>query len=109
MSVQFSDENPHEWNWDDNPERWTKHRARYIERTTEFDATSSMIIAWAEIGCSHHGIGSNVDVSTSTVRSRMDEIDAVDPTALLTRLPDEIEVKSPVGIRGTNMGGDDDE
>jgi hypothetical protein len=49
------------------------------------------------------------DVGMSTVKSRMTDIDEQDPTALLTRRPGEIEVESSVGIRGTSLGGDDDE
>jgi hypothetical protein len=107
MSVQFTESNPHDWDWNSDPERWTTHRARYIKRTTDFDDTAASIIAWAEIGYSHHGIGHELDVSRSTVKSRMDAIDERDPTALMTRHPDEIRVKSPVGVEGTSIGGDD--
>jgi hypothetical protein len=111
MSVQFTEENPHDWDWESDPERWTKHRSRYIERTTDFDSTASEIIAWAELGYSHSGISMYTDVGMSTVKSRMTDIDEQDPTALLTRRPGEIEVESSVGIRGTDLatGGDDDE
>jgi hypothetical protein len=109
MSVPFSEDNPHEWDWDNNPERWTKHRARFIERTTDFDSTASEIIAWAELGYSHSGISMYVDVGMSTVKSRMNDIDEQDPTALLARRPGEIEVESSVGIDGTDLatGGDE--
>lgn len=107
MSVQFTEENPHDWDWETDPERWATHRARYIERTTDFDGTDCTIIAYAELGYSHHGIGKEVDVSRSTVKSRMDDIDDRDPTALMTRYPKEIVVKSPVGVTGTSIGGDD--
>lgn len=106
MSVQFTnDDNPHDWNWETDPERWTTHRARYIESTTNFDSTAASIISWAELGYSYSGIGSQVDVSASTVKSRMDSIDDRDPTALMTRRPDEITIKSAVGVTGTSLGG----
>lgn len=106
MSVQFNKETPHEWDWESDPERWAKHRSRYIERTTNFDSTESEIIAWAELGYSHSGISMHTDVGTSTVKSRMGDIDEQKPTALLTRRPGEIEVESPVGMRGTSLGGE---
>lgn len=107
MSVQFAEENPHDWDWQDSPQRWVKHRSSYIERSTDFDGTASEIIAWSEIGYSHSGIAMSVDVGVSTVKSRMNDIDEHDPTALLTRRPGEIEVQSPVGIDGTSLGGDE--
>jgi hypothetical protein len=107
MSVQFNKENPHEWDSESHPERWAKHRTRYLERVTEFDTIACKIIAWAEIGRSHHGIAKRIDVSKGTVTSRMDRIDEQDPTALLTRVPAEIAVQSPVGIDGTRFGGDE--
>jgi len=101
-----NEDNPHDWDWESDPERWAKHRSRYIKRTTDLDTTASLIIAWAELGYSHSGIGTHTDVGVSTVKSRMNDIDEEDPTALLTRLPDEIQVNSPVGIEGTALGGD---
>ena len=109
MSVQFTEENPHDWDWESDPERWAKHRTRYIERTTDFDSTAAEIITWAELGYSHSGISMYTDVGMSTVKSRMTDIDEQDPTALLTRRPGEIEVESSVGIDGTDLatGGDE--
>ncbi len=106
MSVQFTEDNPHDWDWESDPERWAKHRAQYIERTTDFDSTESTIISWGELGYSHSGISMHTDVGMSTVKSRMNDIDEQDPTALLTRRPGEIEVESSVGMRGASLGGE---
>jgi hypothetical protein len=90
--------------WSNEP-RWAKHRARYIQQTTEYDATESVIIAWAELGFSHHGIAdcSDLGVTRSTVKSRMDEITETSETVgvLWTRQPDSLVIRSPVGIEGT--------
>jgi|APHM01.1.fsa_nt_gi hypothetical protein len=90
--------------WSNEP-RWAKHRARYIQQTTEYDATEAVIIAWAELGFSHHGIAefSELDVTRSTVKSRMDEITETSETvgALWARQPDSLVIRSPVGIEGT--------
>jgi hypothetical protein len=91
--------------WDAEPERWAKERARYIRRTTDFDSTEAEIIAFAELGYSHSGIGKRVDVTESTVVAKFDEIDDVDPTALLSRRPSELGRERPVGVTGTNAGG----
>ncbi len=111
MSVQFSDDNGDGWDWRTDPDRWVKHRSRYIERTTDFDNTDAEVIAWAELGYSHSGIAAEVAISASSVKSRMSDIDEQDATALLTRRPEEIEVESSVGIDGTDLatGGDGDE
>jgi hypothetical protein len=107
MSPQFQQQNPHDWDWEKHPERWIRHRARYLERKTDFDSVNCQIIAAAELGCSRHGIADHADVGVSTVKSRMGDLDAVDHTLLLTRRPDEIRVESPVGIEGTAFGGDE--
>ena len=91
--------------WDAEPERWAKERARYIDRTTDFDRTEAEIIAFAELGFSHSGIGKRASVTESTVVAKFDEIDDVDPTALLSRRPDELGRERPVGVAGTNAGG----
>jgi hypothetical protein len=91
--------------WEAEPERWARERARYVHRVTDFDRTEAEIIAFAELGYSHSGIGKHADVTESTVVSKFDEIDDVDPTALFSRRPDELELKSPVGIEGTKSGG----
>ena len=91
--------------WEAEPERWAEERARYIDRTTDFDRTEAEIIAFAELGFSHSGIGKRVDVTESTVVAKFDEIDDVDPTALLSRRPDELGRKRPVGVDGTDAGG----
>ena len=113
MSADFSDSDDskpahggHEApKWEAEPERWAKERGRYIERTTDFDQTEAEIIAFAELGFSHSGIGKRVDVTESTVVAKFDEIDDVDPTALLSRRPDELGRKRPVGVDGTDTGG----
>ena len=91
--------------WEAKPERWARERARYIDRTTDFDRTEAEIIAFAELGYSHSGIGKHVDVTESTVVSKFDDIDDADPTALLSRRPDELRRESPVGVTGTDTGG----
>lgn len=91
--------------WEAKPERWARERARYIDRTTDFDRTEAEIIAFAELGYSHSGIAKCVDVTESTVVSKFDEIDDVNPTALLSRRPGELGRKRPVGVAGTDMGG----
>lgn len=91
--------------WDAEPERWARERARYIRRTTDFDATEAEIIAFAELGYSHSGVAKCVDVTESTVVAKFDEIDDVDPTALLSRRPGELGRKRPVGVDGTDTGG----
>jgi len=112
MSVRFTKDNPSDWNWRTDPERWAKHRARYIERTTEFGSTESKIIAFAEIGFSHSGIAKKIGISRSATKSRMSDIDeqfeCEYDSALWTRWPENIAVQSPVGIDGTVWGGDDD-
>ena len=90
--------------WDTDPERWALRRARYIGRTTALESTQARIVAFAELGYSHSGIAKHVDVSASTVKSKFDEIDDVDPTALLSRRPDELVVESPIGVDGTSCG-----
>jgi hypothetical protein len=95
--------------WAEEEPRWAKLRAQYVERTTDFDATESIIIAWSELGFSHSGIAdfSELDVTRSTVKSRMDEItetaDVDGP--LWNRQPDKLVIQSPVGIEGTVYGG----
>lgn len=71
---------------------------------SDFDAVEAEIIAFAELGYSHSGIGKRVSVTESTVVSKFDEIDDVDPTALLSRRPEELDVKSPIGVEGTGSG-----
>jgi hypothetical protein len=78
-----------------------------VERSSDFDAIASTIIAYAELGFSHSGIAKHVDVGEGTVKARMNDIDDVDPTALLSRTPDELVVDSPVGVHGTKFGGDE--
>jgi hypothetical protein len=108
-----SNDSDDEWDSENNPERWAKHRSPYIERTTDFDSTDAEVIAWAELGYSHSGIAKKIDISRSATKSRMDRIDeAFDcdcDSALWTRHPESIAVQSPVGIDGTVWGGDDDE
>jgi|APHM01.1.fsa_nt_gi hypothetical protein len=99
--------------WEEDESRWAKLRAQYVAQTTAFDETESIIIAWAEIGYSHSGIAqcSTLDVTRSTVKSRMDEItQAEDVEApLWTRQPDRLLIQSPVGIEETVYGGLSDE
>jgi hypothetical protein len=113
MSVQFSDDNGDGWDWRTDPDRWVKHRSRYIERTTDFDNTDAEVIAWAELGYSHSGIAQEIDISRSATKSRMeridDQFDCDYDSALWSRWADNIAVQSPVGIDGTVYGGDGDE
>lgn len=94
--------------WSNEP-RWAKHRARYIQQTTVYDATEAVIIAWAELGFSHHGIAeySDLCVTRSGVESRMNTITETSETVgvLWTRQPDSLLIRSPVGIDGTVHGG----
>jgi hypothetical protein len=102
-----------EWDWRTDPDRWVKHRSRYLTRTTDFDSTDATIIAWAELGTSHSGIADEIDISRSATKARMSRIDEQFDcdcdSALWSRWPENIAVQSPVGIDGTVWGGDDDE
>jgi hypothetical protein len=95
--------------WAEDEPRWAKLRAQYVARKTEFDATESIIIAWAELGFSHSGIAdfSELDVTRSTVKSRMDEITQAEgvEAPLWARQPDKLVIQSPVGIEGTVFAG----
>jgi hypothetical protein len=51
-----------------DPERWAKHRSRYIQRTTDFDSTDADVISWAELGYSHSGIAKKIDISRSAIK-----------------------------------------
>jgi len=99
------------WDWENNPERWVKHRSQYIKRTTDFDSTDAEVIAWGEIGYSHSGIAKKIDISRSATKARMSRIDeqwdCEYDSALWTRRSGYIEIRSPVGIDGTTWGGDD--
>lgn len=91
--------------WDAEPHRWARERARYIDRATELGRTEAKIVAYAELGYSSSGLAKHVDVSASTVKSKFNDIDDVDPTALLSRRPSELQVTSPIGVAGTDAGG----
>jgi hypothetical protein len=82
-----------------------KHRSQYIKRTTDFDSTDAEVIAWGEIGYSHSGIAKKIDISRSATKARMSRIDeqfdCEYDSALWTRRPGYIEMRSPVGIDGT--------
>lgn len=93
--------------WEHSPDRWATKRAAFVGRAGDFDAISATIIAYAELGFSHSGIAKHVGVGEGTVQARMNDIDDVNPTALLSRTPDELVVDSPIGIDGTKFGGDD--
>jgi hypothetical protein len=99
--------------WADDEPRWGKLRAKYIAQTTAFDETESIIIAWAELGFTHSGIAefSELDLTRSTVKSRMGEITETEDVEapLWTRQPDRLLIQSPVGIEGTVYGGLSDE
>jgi hypothetical protein len=107
---QSGQQSPDEWDWENNRQRWVKHRSQYIRRTTDFDNTDAEVIAWAELGYSHNDIAQKIDISRSATKSRMDRVDeAFDcdcDSALWTRYPESIAVQSPVGIDGTVWGGD---
>jgi hypothetical protein len=96
--------NPHDGrdiSWREDEDRWTTERARYVEQTTPLDRTDAEIVAWAELGYSHAGISKAVELGPSTVKSHFDEIEAVvGPTALMTRKPDELALRSTVGLEG---------
>jgi hypothetical protein len=91
--------------WESEPHRWARERARYIDRATELDRSEADIVAYAELGYSSSGLAKHVGVSASTVKSKFDDIDDVDPTALLSRRPSELQVTSPIGVAGTDTGG----
>jgi|APHM01.1.fsa_nt_gi hypothetical protein len=82
------------WEFKSPPECWAKHRPRYLKRVTEFDTSECKIIAWAEIGRSHHGIAKQVAVTQPTVKDHHRQIDTKDDTARLTRWRKSIEVDS---------------
>jgi hypothetical protein len=108
---QSGQQSPDEWDWENNRQRWVKHRSRYVTRTTDFDSTDAEVIAWAELGYSHSGIAQEIDISRSATKARMSRIDEQFDcdydSALWSRWPENIAVQSPVGIDGTVWGGDE--
>jgi hypothetical protein len=91
--------------WEAEPDRWARERARYIDRTTDLNRSEAEIVAYAELGYSSSGIAKAIGLGASTVRSKFDDIDDVDPTALLSRRPDELAIRVPIGVDGTTAGG----
>jgi hypothetical protein len=70
---QSGQQSPDEWDWEEHPDRWVKHRSQYINRTTDFDNTDAEVIAWAEIGYSYSGIAQEIDISRSATKARIFE------------------------------------
>jgi hypothetical protein len=96
--------NPHDGarvSWREDPDRWAVERARYVERVTPLDDTDAEIVAYAELGFSSAGIAKRVGLGHSTVTAHFEDIEAdCGPTVLLARKPDELDIKTGVGLEG---------
>lgn len=94
--------NPHDGvsaDWRSDPHDWATKRARYVKRTTPLEEADAEIVAYAELGYSASGIASAVGLTDSTVTDHFDDIEsACGPTALMSRTPEELELRSDVGL-----------
>lgn len=87
--------------WRDDPERWATERGRFIKRTTQLDDTDAEIVAYAELGFSSAGIAKKIELGHSTVKSHFEEIkDNAVTSVLMTRKPDQLAIRSPIGLEG---------
>ena len=105
MNRQSTHQNPHEWDYRNNPDRWIDHRRRHLETITGFETINCAIIASAELDISHNEMAAHIGTTISAVKARLRELDDRDSMLLVERRPDELAVESPAGIAGTGLGG----